>query len=128
MSKTAKTASAPEVVSFGCRLNAYEYENTLRDLFASPWLQIRGLFPEDGEAHRFNKLAEALDVSHVHLARYMNAADHAIRQVLSAQWHRPPTQVKRYYAREQRTLPATRHRLNRRTCRERGRGHVRRPS
>lgn len=86
------------------RLNAYEYENTLRDLFAAPWLQIRGLFPEDGEAHRFNKLAEALDVSHVHLARYMNAADHAIRQVLSAQWHRPPTQVKRYYARDQRTL------------------------
>jgi mono/diheme cytochrome c family protein len=86
------------------RLNAYEYEHTLRDLLASPWLQIRGLFPEDGEAHRFNKLAEALDVSHVHLARYMNAADHAIRQVVSTQWHRPPTQVKRYYARDQRTL------------------------
>jgi hypothetical protein len=100
----AEAASLAEGRATRRRLNAYEYENTLRDLFASPWLQIRGLFPEDGEAQRFNKLAEALDVSHVHLARYMNAADHAIRQVLSAQWHRPPTQVKRYYARDQRTL------------------------
>src|SRR5688572_4477198 len=64
------------------RLNGYEYENALRDLFAAPWLQVKGQFPEDGEAYRFNKLGEALDVSHVHMARYMGAADYAIRQVL----------------------------------------------
>ncbi len=100
----AEAATLAEGRATRRRLNAYEYENTLRDLLAAPWLQIRGLFPEDGEAQRFNKLAEALDVSHVHLARYMNAADHAIRQVVSAQWHRPPTRIKRYYARDQRTL------------------------
>lgn len=86
------------------RLNGAEYENTLRDLFAAPWLQIKGQFPEDGEAHRFNKVGEALDVSHVHMARYLSAADYAIRQVLAAQLDRPPTEKKRYYARDQRTL------------------------
>ena len=53
------------------RLNGHEYENALRDLLSAPWLQIRGQFPEDGEAHRFNKSGSALDVSHVHLARYL---------------------------------------------------------
>ncbi len=86
------------------RLNGYEYENALRDLFHAPWLQIRGQFPDDGEAHRFNKIGDALDVSHVHLARYMSAADYAIRQVLSVQLERPPTTTTRYYARDQRTL------------------------
>ncbi len=86
------------------RLNAYEYENALRDLFHAPWLQIKGQFPEDGEAFRFNKLSQALDVSHVHVARYLSAADYAIRQVLSVQATQPPTATKRYYAREQQTL------------------------
>ena len=86
------------------RLNGYEYENALRDLFDAPWLQIRGQFPEDGEAHRFNKIGDALDVSHVHLSRYMSAADYAIRQVLSVQLEQPPTATTRYYARDQRTL------------------------
>ncbi|MBL9188132.1 MAG: DUF1592 domain-containing protein [Opitutaceae bacterium] len=86
------------------RLNGYEYENTLRDLFAAPWLQVKGLFPEDGESHRFNKLSGALDVSHVHLSRYMSAADYAMRQVLSVQFTRPPTTTVRHYARDQRTL------------------------
>jgi hypothetical protein len=89
------------------RLNGYEYENALRDLLSAPWLQIKGQFPDDGEAHRFNKVGDALDVSHVHMARYMSAADYAIRQVLSVQFERPPTTTKRYYARDQRTLTST---------------------
>lgn len=86
------------------RLNGYEYENALRDLLAAPWLQIKGQFPDDGEAHRFNKIGDALDVSHVHMARYMSAADYAMRQVISVQYTRPPTTTTRYYARDQRTL------------------------
>lgn len=86
------------------RLNGYEYENVLRDLLSAPWLQVKGQFPDDGEAHRFNKIGDALDVSHVHMARYMTAADYAIRQVLSVQLSRPPTTATRYYARDQRTL------------------------
>ncbi len=86
------------------RLNGYEYENALRDLLQAPWLQIKGQFPDDGEAHRFNKIGDALDVSHVHMARYMGAADYALRQALASQFTQPPTRTKRYYARDQRTL------------------------
>lgn len=86
------------------RLNAYEYENALRDLFQAPWLQLRGQFPEDGEANRFNKVGEALDVSHVHLARYLTAADDAIREVIRTHERRIPTTTQRFYARDQQTL------------------------
>src|SRR5436190_4820026 len=89
------------------RLNGYEYENALCDLFQAPWLQVKGQFPEDGEAFRFNKIGDALDVSHVHMARYMTAAGYAIRQVISVAFDRPPTTIKRYYARDQRTLTRT---------------------
>ena len=86
------------------RLNGHEYENALRDLLSAPWLQIRGQFPEDGEAHRYNKSASALDVSHVHLARYLTAADHALRQILATHLDRRPATITRHYARDQRTL------------------------
>lgn len=52
------------------RLNRYEYENVLSDLLNVPWAQIRNRLPEDGEAYRYNKSGEALDVSHVQMARY----------------------------------------------------------
>lgn len=89
------------------RLNSYEYEYALQDLLQAPWLQIRGQFPTDGEAYRFNKVGSALDVSHVHMSRYMSAADYAMRQVLTVELERPPTTVKRHYARDQRTLTST---------------------
>ncbi|MEO6246836.1 MAG: DUF1592 domain-containing protein, partial [Opitutaceae bacterium] len=53
---------------------------------------------------RFNKLSGALDVSHVHMSRYMSAADYAMRQALSVQFAQPPTTTVRHYARDQRTL------------------------
>jgi Protein of unknown function (DUF1592)/Protein of unknown function (DUF1588)/Protein of unknown function (DUF1585)/Protein of unknown function (DUF1587)/Protein of unknown function (DUF1595) len=86
------------------RLNAYEYENALRDLLHAPWLQIKGLFPEDGEAYRFNKSSSALDVSHVHIARYMGAADYGLREVLNVEAAQAPSATTRYYAREQKTV------------------------
>src|SRR6266550_1604249 len=58
------------------RLNRYEYENALRDLLHAQWLQVRNSLPEDGEANRFNKSGDALDVSHVQIARYLGAADY----------------------------------------------------
>jgi hypothetical protein len=88
------------------RLNAYEYENALRDLFQAPWLQVRSRLPDDGEAHHFNKSAEALDVSHVFLTRSLKAADYALRQVLSTQLDRPRTTTTRYYARQQSSMTA----------------------
>src|SRR5207302_8107526 len=85
------------------RLNRFEYENTLRDLLHAPWLQIKEMLPEDGEAFRFNKVGDALDVSHVQMARYLGAADYALRQVMVPQATRPETKVTRYYARDQRS-------------------------
>ncbi|MSU50361.1 MAG: DUF1592 domain-containing protein [Opitutus sp.] len=84
------------------RLNRYEYENTLRDLFDAPWLRLREMMPEDGEAHRFNKVSEALDVSYVQLSRYLSTAEAALRQVMAPQVERPETRITRHYAREQR--------------------------
>ena len=86
------------------RLNRYEVENSLRDLLNLPWLQIRETLPEDGELHRYNKIGEALDVSHVHLSRYMNAAENAIRQAISLRLDRPTRSTKRYYARDEFSL------------------------
>ena len=83
------------------RLNRYEYENTVRDLLGAPWLRIKDMLPEDGEAFRFNKVGDALDVSHVHLAQYLGAADFALRDVLGRKLTRPENKVVRYYAREQ---------------------------
>jgi len=85
------------------RLNRYEYENALRDLLRAPWLQVRDSLPEDGEAHRFNKSGEALDVSHVQMARYLGAADYALRQAMATHAERPATLITRYYARDQRS-------------------------
>ena len=54
------------------RMNRYEYENTLRDLLDAPWLQIKEMLPEDGLSARFNKVGDALDVSHVQMSRYLD--------------------------------------------------------
>src|SRR5438874_3381773 len=85
------------------RLNRYEYENALHDLLHAPWLQVRNSLPEDGEANRFNKSGDALDVSHVQMARYLAAADYALRQAMATQAEPPQPKVRRYYAREQRS-------------------------
>jgi len=85
------------------RLNRYEYENALRDLLHAPWLQIRDALPEDGESHRFNKVGDALDVSHVQMARYLGVADYALRQAMATQATRPETKITRYHARDQRS-------------------------
>jgi len=86
------------------RMNAYEYENALRDILHAPWLEIRGQLPEDGERYHFNKSGEALDVSHVHMSRFILAADYAIKQALSVKYSQPPTKLQRYFARDQKTL------------------------
>jgi len=64
---------------------------------------VRDTLPEYGEAFRFNKIGDALDVSHVQMARYLNAADYALRQAMAPYATRPQTKVTRYYARDQRS-------------------------
>ena len=86
------------------RLNRFEYENTLRDLLHAPWLQVKEILPEDGEAFRFNKIGDALDVSHVQMAQYLQAADYALHQVLAAKTTEPEHKPTRYYARDQKVF------------------------
>jgi mono/diheme cytochrome c family protein len=86
------------------RLNRFEYENALRDLLQAPWLQISEMLPEDGESHRFNKDGQALSVSHVQMAAYLEAAEYALRELTATRVKQPPTLTKRYYAREQRSF------------------------
>ncbi|MBX3742928.1 MAG: DUF1588 domain-containing protein [Akkermansiaceae bacterium] len=86
------------------RMNRYEYENTLRDLLGAPWLQVKDMLPEDGESQRFNKVGDALDVSHVQISRYLSAAEYALNEVLQRSASGVPSKVKRYYAREQTSL------------------------
>ena len=83
------------------RLNRYEYENALRDVLNVPWVRIRDRLPPDGEAHRYNKVGEALDVSHVQMARYMSSADHALKQALSEEFSKTETTTRRFYARDE---------------------------
>lgn len=64
------------------RLNRDEYEQNLRDVLMLPRLDIRDMLPEDRERHRFNKTSEALDMSRVQLAAYLDAADSALRQAM----------------------------------------------
>lgn len=84
------------------RLNRYEYEATLRNLLRVPWLEVRDSLPEDGIVQRFNKSGQALDVSHVQMARYIETAEQALRQVLKA--GDLPKEGRRYYAREQKRM------------------------
>ncbi len=84
------------------RLNRYEFENSLRDLLQAPWLQLRDSLPEDGLVQRLNKSGSALDISHVQIARYMETADSALRQVLASSAQ--PMAKQRYYARDQKRL------------------------
>ena len=83
------------------RLNRYEYEETLRDLLSLPYLEVKAFLPEDSESHGFNKIGDALDVSHVQLARYLSAADFALRQSMAAQVTRPEPTTNRFYTWEQ---------------------------
>jgi Protein of unknown function (DUF1592)/Protein of unknown function (DUF1588)/Protein of unknown function (DUF1587)/Protein of unknown function (DUF1585)/Protein of unknown function (DUF1595)/Planctomycete cytochrome C len=83
------------------RLNRYEYENSVRDLLSLPYLKIKDSLPEDRAAHGYNKTGEALDVSHVQLARYLRTAESALREAVIRQVEKPKQIRRRYYAWDQ---------------------------
>jgi len=72
------------------RLTRAEYENTIRDLFDMPGIALRNELPADGSAHGFDKNSDALDISHVNLAKYLAAADHTLNLAIATQ-PQPPT-------------------------------------
>jgi hypothetical protein len=61
------------------RLNRTEYVNTIHDLLGID-TPLRDLLPEDGTAGGFDKIGEALNLSAVHLERYLQAADLALKE------------------------------------------------
>jgi hypothetical protein len=59
------------------RLNATEYQNTLRDLLGSQ-VEVKDLLPEDNSSAGFDNVSAVLDLSATHLLRYQDAAEQAV--------------------------------------------------
>lgn len=83
------------------RVNRFEYENILRDLLHDPYLKVADRLPKDGEIHGFAKVGEVLDVSHVQVDAYLDAAQFALRRAIEFSATKPTSTKRRYYAREQ---------------------------
>jgi hypothetical protein len=79
------------------RLTAQELENALKDLLALPDLRIKDMLPEDERRHGYNKMSEALDLSNVHLAKYMDAFDAALSAATATSQTPPPVYRRRFY-------------------------------
>lgn len=90
------------------RLTRAEYENTMRDLFELPGIVLQTELPADGTAHGFDKNSDALDISHVNLAKYIEAADRVLDMAIATQPEPPAVKIQRIsLANEQSTLGAT---------------------
>jgi len=61
------------------RLNRTEYVHTVHDLLGID-TPLRDLLPEDGTAGGFDNIGAALNLSAVHLERYLEAADLALKE------------------------------------------------
>ena len=81
LEKDLITADAAEVAAQGRvrsrRLTRVEYEHTVQDLLGID-LPLTEMLPEDPAAHGFQTVAEAQQLSHFQLARYLDAADRAL--------------------------------------------------
>ncbi len=77
------------------RLTRTEYENTIRDLFDMPGIALAGILPADGQAHGFDKHPDALDISHVNVAKYLEAADHILDYAIVTRPDPPMIQKRR---------------------------------
>lgn len=77
------------------RLTRAEYEHTIRDLFAMPGIALAGDLPADGSAHGFDRNADALDISHVNVAKYLEAADHVLNYAIATRPQPPVVQQRR---------------------------------
>ncbi|MCE9605667.1 MAG: DUF1592 domain-containing protein [Planctomycetia bacterium] len=78
------------------RMTRIEYENTVRDLLALDGIPLQASLPEDGSAHGFDKNSDALDISHVNLSKYVEAADQALDMAIAVQPTPPLRQTHRF--------------------------------
>ncbi len=88
----------------GRRLNPVEYECTMRDLLAAPWLELKEMLPPDPESHGFDNVADAQEISYVQLARYLEAAEVAIDGAMRLRPAPNPTTVRTWFTEEGRYL------------------------
>jgi hypothetical protein len=65
------------------RMTRAEYENTIRDLFDMPGIPLQIDLPPDGQVNGFDRNADALDLSHVNLAKYLEAADRVLDMAIA---------------------------------------------
>lgn len=77
------------------RLTRSEYENTLRDLFELPGLALANDLPADSASSTFDKQPASLDISHVHLARYLDAADRTLDLAIATRPQPPSVRTRR---------------------------------
>ena len=77
------------------RLTRAEYENTIRDLFDLPGIALQNDLPSDGSAHGFDKNSDALDISHVNLAKYAEAAERVLDMAIATQPTAPTSKTQR---------------------------------
>jgi hypothetical protein len=73
------------------RLNRYEYENTLRDLFHLDRLDVVDLIPEDVKRHAYDNNGVALEIGGAHLDGYLNAISAAVAK--AGVWDRKTGQL-----------------------------------
>ncbi len=65
------------------RLNRREYQNTINDLLGVN-VNVADSLPEDGRAHGFDNIGEALSISGIQMQRCMEAAELAVNAALSS--------------------------------------------
>ena len=77
------------------RLNRNEFENTLNDLFGTH-LSLASMLPEDGRSDEFDNVGSSLNVSLVHMQRYMEAAERVLDSAIEDQLAAPRVTNKSY--------------------------------
>ena len=90
----AKTRRAADGRARIRRLNRFEYENTLHDLLGIE-TPLQDLLPADDTADGFDNASSALSISPVHIQRYMEAAETALKAAIS-RGPQPKFETKRF--------------------------------
>jgi hypothetical protein len=70
------------------RLNATEYENTIRELVGTQ-VRVKEMLPEETSVGGFDNVSSALDFSATHLLLYQEAAEKAVRSAVPEYPHIP---------------------------------------
>lgn len=79
------------------RMTRMEFQNTLQDLLALPYLDIVSLLPIDGRVAGYDKIAGGLDISPAHLVAYREAVEKALDLAIATRSTPPPVVQRRIY-------------------------------